>query len=149
MNEDLLTRLLTATDGPVGRLLLLHGARGAGKSWWIEHAGQRARSAGLTVHHAAGRDCSADAADAMLAHAADAKACILVDDIDVLDVQFRRALRAAVETSGGIAIVTAGSSTAFDGALGVRLEPLSSDAIVELLGHRGVAPRAADRKSVV
>ena len=32
MNEDLLTRLLTATDGPVGRLLLLHGARGAGKS---------------------------------------------------------------------------------------------------------------------
>lgn len=145
MNEDLLTRLLTATDGPVGRLLLLHGARGAGKSWWIEHAGQRARSGGLTVHHAAGRDCPADAADAMLAHAADAKACILVDDIDVLDVQFRRALRAAVETSGGIAIVTAGSSTAFDGALGVRLEPLSSDAIVELLGHRGVAPRAARR----
>ncbi|MCY7300928.1 MAG: hypothetical protein LH616_17180, partial [Ilumatobacteraceae bacterium] len=146
MNEELLTRLLTATDGPTGRLLLLYGARGSGKSWWVDRAAERARTAGYAVLRAGGRDSTAAAAvRAIIVALHAAPTCVVVDDIDFLDAAVRRDLRGVIEASGSIALVSAASSAAFDGALGVRLEPLSADALAELLGWRGVAPRAAHR----
>ncbi|MDP2290264.1 MAG: helix-turn-helix transcriptional regulator [Actinomycetota bacterium] len=146
MNDDLLARLLTATDGPTGRFLLVHGARGSGKSWWADRAAERARSAGYDVLRAAGRDSKATAAvQAIIASVHTPPVCVVVDDIDGVDVSVRHDLRGVVDANGGIAVVSAASSAAFDGALAVRLEPLATDALAELLGRRGVAPRAAQR----
>jgi len=146
MNEELLTRFLTATDGPTGRLLLLQGARGSGKSWWVDRAAESARSAGYAVLRAAGRDSSAAATvQAIVEAIAAAPVCVVVDDIDFLDAAVRHDLRGVIEATGGVALVTAASSSAFDGAFVVRLEPLGADALAELLGRRGVAPRAARR----
>ena len=149
MNEELLTRLLTATDGSTSRLLLLHGARGSGKSWWVDRCVERARAGGFTVHRAAGRDSTQAAAAFAVVAARRELTCIVVDDIDFLDAQVRSSLREALDASGGIAIVSAASSAAFDSALSVRLEPLSDDAVRELLSQRGVAPRAAQRCAAV
>lgn len=146
MNDDLLARLLTATDGPTGRFLLVHGARGSGKSWWADRAAERARGAGYDVLRAAGRDSKATAAvQVIIASVHTPPVCVVVDDIDGVDASVRHDLRGVVDANGGIAVVSAASSSAFDGALAVRLEPLATDALAELLGRRGVAPRAAQR----
>ena len=149
MNEDLLTRLLTTTDSSASRLLLVHGAKGSGKSWWMERAAERARTAGLRVHRTAGRDATRASTEAAIAAAHGELTCVVVDDVDYFDNQARRDLREALDASGGLAVVSAASSAAFDGALAVRLDPLPSDAVVELLSQRGVAPRAALRCAAV
>ncbi len=149
MNVDVLSRLLNDTDVGASRLLLVYGSRGSGKSWWADQTAEQARAAGFAVHRVAGRSQSGDAVLRSDAMATDARACIVVDDVDCLDEQVRRDLRATIDAIGAIGVVSAGSASAFDGALAIRLEPLSVPAVVELLRTRGVGMAAAQRCAVV
>lgn len=142
MHDDLLDRLLGEPDGGA-RLLVVHGSRGCGKTWWMETARDRALAGGFQVARFDARHELVDLSslDTTLA----APLCVIVDDIDLLDAGTRRSVRTAVEQAGGVAIASASVSSAFEGALAVRIEPLSTSAIEALLRERGVGPRAAQR----
>lgn len=145
MNDELLDRLFATGGGAEGRMLLVHGSRGSGKSWWLHRAAARARAEGCSVHLTSGRAMDAPRAEALLLAAHAPRSCVLVDDVDALDAGIRGALRAAIDATGGIAVVTASSSAAFDGALAVRIEPLDLDELARVLGDRGLATHAARR----
>ena len=143
MNDELLERVLSEA-GDAARLLLVQGSRGSGKSWWMQRAAERATAAGFTLSRLDGRSITADTMQVPAALDG-GRCCVVVDDIDHLDSTTRRAIRAAVEAADGVAIVSATTSTAFDGALSVRVQPLTTDALAEILHRRGVGLRAAQR----
>ncbi|MEQ1702784.1 MAG: hypothetical protein ABMA25_21960, partial [Ilumatobacteraceae bacterium] len=143
MNDDLLDRLLSDHDGGA-RLLLVHGSRGAGKTWWMDRAAARAVAAGFALSRIEARHEEVEPAQ-LAALAAATPSCLVVDDIDLLDPSVRRSVRSAVEAAGGVVIASASASGAFDGALPIRIEPLSAAAVEQFLRARGVAPRAAQR----
>lgn len=143
MNDDLLDRLLGDHDGGA-RLLLVHGSRGAGKTWWMDRAAARAAAAGFALTRVEARHEQVEPAR-LAAFAAVVPACLVVDDLDLLDPSVRRSVRAVVEASGGVVIASASFSGAFDGALPIRIEPMSTTEVEQLLRGRGVAPRAAQR----
>lgn len=148
MNDELLTRLLADGSGPEGRMLLVHGPRGCGKSWWLNRAAALARAGGYAVHVTSGRGIDAARSEALVAAAHLPRSCVLVDDVDAIDAPTRSAVRAVIASTGGIAVVTASSSSAFDGAHAVRLGPLEFEEIVRLLVGRGLAQQAAHRCAV-
>lgn len=143
MNDDLLDRLLGPPDG-AARLLLVHGSRGAGKTWWMDRAAQRAAAAGFALTRIEARHEQVQSAS-LTALAAALPPCVVIDDIDLVDPSVRRALRTAAEAVGGVVIASAAAGGAFDGALPIRIEPMSTAAVEQLLQARGVAPRAALR----
>lgn len=129
------------------RFVLLHGSRGAGKTWWVQRAAERAGVEGFHVSRVVARHQSIDATalSAVASAAGSAPWCVVIDDVDLLDIASRSSIRLAVEAAGGIAIASAGVSTAFEGALPVRIEPMAAAAVADFLRASGVAPGAAQR----
>jgi len=145
MNEELLQRLFVDAGNDEGRWLLVHGSRGSGKSWWLQRAGDLAERAGFAVHRVNGRDLDDARAASVVAAAAVGRSCALIDDVDLAPTSAVHTVRAAIGRSGGVAVLAAATSGAFEGALAVRVQPLEDDRVVALLRTRGVAAAAADR----
>ncbi|MDO8362247.1 MAG: LuxR C-terminal-related transcriptional regulator [Actinomycetota bacterium] len=152
MNDDLLARLLadpTPSDGAAagsagGRMLLVHGPRGSGKTWWLDRAASRAAAAGFEVWRTSAV-AGEPARRQLLEAAALRTSCLVVDDIDEVEPAWRAALRSAVWGGGSVAIVSGSASSAFVGALEARVRPLPTGDVVAVLQARGVAARAAAR----
>ena len=145
MNDELLERLFATDSDQDGRWLLVHGSRGCGKSWWVQRASDIAERAGFAVQRVSGRDLDEARVASVAAVVEQRRSCVLIDDVHLAPSSSIGALRGAISRAGGVAVLAAATSGAFDGALAVRVRPLEHEELAALLRSRGVGAAAADR----
>jgi DNA-binding NarL/FixJ family response regulator len=133
------------------RLVIVQGPRGAGKSWSCLRAADNAMRSGMRVHRLSGRVATTDHVQAVIgdldspSRSGPSRSCVVVDDFDEVDAATRWDLRAAIEATGSTGFFSMTKTDVVEGASMLRLDPLPSASLTQVLVDRGIAPIAASR----